>query len=271
MDEWVAVVRDPRFSPLSVEKDRAILQAVADRLGGAQMVEEQRLTTLAKEVFAQTDFFLSMGRMTDTLAFLDEKRREGARVINNPQGVAQCARGRLREVMDCLGMPVPPASGAHGHWVKRGDAAAQRADDVVFVPPDASIQDRADAFARRGVTDVVVEAHIPGDVVKFYGVESTGFFRIFYPTDDGLTKFGLEKVNGPAHHYAFDAEALQQAVENVARFLDVPIYGGDAIITSEGRFFVIDFNDWPSFGRCLNEAADAIASLAGRIMNNKKQ
>ena len=45
---------------------------------------------------------------------------------------------------------------------------------------------------QRGVTDIVVQAHVKGDLVKFYGVEGADFFRCYYPTDDGETKFGDE-------------------------------------------------------------------------------
>ncbi len=260
MGEWVAVIRDPRFSPNAVEKDRAILQAVADRLGGALMLEEQDLLSLTNHDLKGKKW-LSMGRRPETLDFLRMRVGQGTLVINNPEGVARCKRTILRRVMENLAVPVPPKSGTYGHWVKRDDGAAQTAADIVYVPPENSLQAHIDDFLRRGINEMVVEAHIPGDVVKFYGVDSTGFFRIFYPSDDGMSKFGQEKVNGPAGHYVFDIGSLQRKVESVARFLEVPIYGGDAIVTREGRFFVIDFNDWPSFSRCRDEAADAIASL----------
>lgn len=271
MCRGVAVVRDACFSPNSESADRAILQAVAGRLGVTTMVAESRLAALSAEVVSQTDFFLSMGRQTATLDFLRRRASEGALVLNSPDGVARCVRSVLHRLMKTLDVPMPPQTGTYGHWVKRGDAAAQTRDDVVFVPRDRSVQACVDAFARRGVTDVVVMAHVPGDVVKFYGVEGTGFFRCFYPTDDGRTKFGLERVNGPAHHYPFDGGALQRAAEKLSRATDVPIYGGDAIIDEEGRFFLVDFNDWPSFARCRDEAADAIARLVEKRLQGQEK
>ena len=44
-----------------------------------------------------------------------------------------------------------------------------------------------------------------------------------------------------------------------SRVLSLPIYGGDAIITPDGNIHLIDFNDWPSFSSCRDEAAKAIA------------
>ena len=36
--------------------------------------------------------------------------------------------------------------------------------------------------------------------------------------------------------------------------LDVPVYGGDCVVSSSGEIRIIDFNDWPSFARCREEA-----------------
>ena len=41
--------------------------------------------------------------------------------------------------------------------------------------------------------------------------------------------------------------------------MNVPIYGGDCIISSTGEIRIIDFNDWPSFACCREEAGVKIA------------
>lgn len=40
------------------------------------------------------------------------------------------------------------------------------------------------------------------------------------------------------------------------------------MISASGEFFIIDFNDWPSFARCREDAARAIAGLVERINEN---
>ena len=122
----------------------------------------------------------------------------------------------------------------------------------------AELEQAKVAFHSRGIANMVVQAHIEGDLVKFYGVDGTGFFRCFYPTDDGITKFGNEQHNGTAHHYPFNREALEATANRISALADTPVYGGDAIVTAEGAFYIIDFNDWPSFSRCRDEAAKAI-------------
>ena len=163
--------------------------------------------------------------------------------------------------MQQVGTPVPPREGAHGYWLKRGDAAAQSKSDVQFAADRQELDAKIAAFQQRGITSYTVSAHVPGDLVKFYGVAGTGFFRYYYPTDDGQSKFGDEQRNGTAHHYTFSVEALQRDVEILAQAVGISVYGGDAIIREDGTYCVIDFNDWPSFSRCRDEAARAISSL----------
>ena len=38
----------------------------------------------------------------------------------------------------------------------------------------------------------------------------------------------------------------------------------------DGTYAVIDFNDWPSFARCREEAAGAIAARVEDIFNGKR-
>lgn len=257
----IAIRRDDAFSPNNVEKDRAILQSVADRLGaywhvGVPMVDEAAFAARP----ADADIFISMGRLSSALTALECKRHRGSLVVNSPGGVARCRRSLLDMIMRNNGIAMPPREGGHGYWLKRGDGAAQSKDDVVFCPDRESLERARRAFAERGITKVVQSAHMVGDLIKFYGVGGS-MFRCYYPTDDGISKFGDEKVNGTAHHYAYDREALRREVERLARLTGVAVYGGDAIIDGDGRFYIIDFNDWPSFSRCRDEAAEAIARL----------
>jgi hypothetical protein len=108
-----------------------------------------------------------------------------------------------------------------------------------------------------------------GDLVKFYGVRGTGFFKCFYPTDDGENKFDDEKRNGLAHHYNFDIQRLMESAERLAAITGLDVYGGDCIVRSDGSFAIIDFNDWPSFSRCREEAAKAIVLRVERIQLEK--
>ena len=52
---------------------------------------------------------------------------------------------------------------------------------------------------------------------------------------------------------------MKHICQQAADTLDVRIYGGDCIVSPEGDIRIIDFNDWPSFAPCRNEAAPHIA------------
>ena len=97
-------------------------------------------------------------------------------------------------------------------WLKRGDQAAQSQGDVVFAPNREALEQEKEKMQQRGISQYVVSAHVVGDLVKFYGVQGTGFFRYYYPTDDGQFKFSDEARNGEARHYAFSEARLQQCV-----------------------------------------------------------
>ena len=252
----LAVCRDHRYSPNSVDKDFAILKAAAGRLGGElQLVGEN-------DIVADTvcDICLSMAREEKNLHSLSLLEQRGVRVVNSPESVLACRRSNIENVMRELSVPLPPSDGVDGFWIKRGDAAAQSQGDVRYCRDAAELELAKEEFSRRGINDFTVSAHVAGDLVKWYAVEG-GFFRYYYPTDDGNTKFNDEAVNGDACHYRFDAEALRLSVEKVARAIGITVYGGDALVRSDGSFCIIDFNDWPSFSRCKEDAADAIASF----------
>ena len=263
----LAVSRAERFSPHSVERDRAIFQAVIDRLqkhgDEVRLVSEDSLNY--QGTLERPDLILTMARQTETLAWL---KSFGVTCINSPESIERCTRSRLMDMMEHIGIPVPPKEGSDGYWLKRGDAAAQTAEDVVYVSDREQLQTAIQAMCQRGVTDYTVSAHVQGDLVKFYGVGQGDFFRWYYPTDDGQTKFGDEQRNGTACHYPFQVEALQYEVQRLAVAIGVSVYGGDAIIRADGSFCLIDFNDWPSFSRCRDAAADAIASLVNRIQSS---
>ena len=253
----VAIARDKRFSPHSVEKDCAILQAVAEGLQQPVVwTDEAQVQT---EGLPPADLYLTMARSTAVLQQLAEAERAGKRVVNAAESVAQCVRSVLHRALQVHAIPLPPTEGNAGYWLKRGDASAQEQGDVVFCRDKEALTMQQQLFVQRGVTDWVVEAHLPGDLLKFYGVAG-GFFRYFYPSDDGMSKFGDEQHNGLAHHYAFDAAQLQAMVEQVAALTGVEVYGGDVIVAPSGDFFLIDFNDWPSFLRCREAAAKAIVA-----------
>ena len=56
-----------------------------------------------------------------------------------------------------------------------------------------------------------------------------------------------------------EMQIVKDICHRAAEALDVRIYGGDCIVSPEGKIVLIDFNDWPSFAPCRKEAAPHIA------------
>ncbi len=106
-------------------------------------------------------------------------------------------------------------------------------------------------FASRGMPFVVVQDHVPGDLVKFYGVNGAGrpdgWFDWFYHRNQTLSGHPL------------DPARLKQTALAAATALGVEIFGGDAIVGADGSLKVIDLNAWPSFALRRAVAAEAIA------------
>lgn len=262
------IYRAARFSPNSVDKDKKILEAVGDELCN----KGHNVTYVAEENISDeddADVILSMGRLPETIEWLAWKEKEARVTLNSSKGMGNASRSTIERLMRKNDIPAAPLEGDDGYWLKRGDSAAQQKADVVYAK-DGEERERVLAdFKARGISDVVITAHVVGDLVKFYGVRGTGFFKCFYPTDDGENKFDDEKRNGVACHYDFDIQRLMENTERLAAITGLDVYGGDCIVRSDGSFAIIDFNDWPSFSRCREEAAKAIVLRVERIQLEK--
>ncbi|MBR1688613.1 MAG: hypothetical protein IJ710_08830 [Prevotella sp.] len=267
----VAIGRAAQYSPNSVGKDAAILQAVCSRLHDRGYTVLTTVNEDEQGALPEAEVYVSMGRRPQTLRALTERREAGALVLNQPEGVRMCSlRAAQMRHLEATSIPVASMIGTEGYWVKRGDGYAETAADVMFAPDYAVADALRQTMLRRGIRSVDVRAHVSGDLVKFYGVLGTGFFRYYYPGDDGQWKFGDEARNGQPQHYAFDEQQLTDVAERAALSLKTDIYGGDCIIRPDGQPVVIDFNDWPSFSRCRDEAAGAIAALIEQQIKKKK-
>lgn len=257
------IKRAPNHSPNSVERDTAILQAVADCLTanghGVSIASEDNLPT---ELHA--DIILSMGRNRATLQWLAQIEEAGTPVFNSARAMLRINRRSLLQAAQQQGIGVPPFAIFSGDessnckltfpvWWKRDDRSSQERGDVLLIHNAEEWQ----AVMQRGIKEYVVEQHSEGDLVKFYSVSGTPFFHWNYPV---FSKFGNEAANGSAQGFQFDVQKLKQQVDLLAQTVGLTIVGGDAIIMSDGSFRIIDFNDWPSFSSCREEAAKAIAS-----------
>ena len=266
----IGVSRGSQYSPNHVGNDAAIFNLVADELRklGCQVTPYSETEFVEKNI--QGDFIFDMARDAATIKRLKELEDEGALVINSAYGITDCVRKPMTLRLIESGVPHPESmilSTEESYpgtffpcWFKRGDSHAMVKEDVAY----ATNQQEADAimadFRSRGIPEAVVNKHLEGDLVKFYGVQGTDFFYWFYPGDCSHSKFGLEKINGEARGFSFNVDQLKEMSNRAADALNVPVYGGDCVVRSNGEIAIIDFNDWPSFARCRDEAAMSIAA-----------
>jgi hypothetical protein len=243
----LAIQRAECYSPNSVEKDYSILHAVGERLEArGWTVEYVAEESLAGETLPMAKAYLSMARSPKALEMLKRAEAEGRLVMNSTQGVESCTRSRVEKVLQRLSTPmVPPRQGENGYWLKRGDVAGSIDDaDVCYAADRQQLEQLKADFCRRGISDYTVSSHVRGREVKFYGV-GTRFFRCY-------------DAKGGAD---VSVDGLPTAAVALSSTVGVSVFGGDCIVRPDGTFCIIDFNDWPSFARCREEAADAIAAL----------
>ena len=269
------ISRAPIFSPNSVDKDGAIFLAVLQRLEslGHQVRVYQEDDLLGDVV--QEKYIFNMVRSHDAVAKLKELETLGVVTVNSGFGIENCGREPMTVLFSQYGIPQPqsvvcdlekdlalqvPSSMYHiKSWVKRADGCTTQPNDVMFVKEPTVLPSVLDDFRLRGIQKVVISEHLQGDLIKFYGVAGTDFFHWFYPNLSHHSKFGLEEVNGAPIGISFDAGELQTLCGRAASVLGVDVYGGDAVVAADGTISIIDFNDWPSFAPCREDAAKAIA------------
>ncbi|MBI4500022.1 MAG: hypothetical protein HY700_02560, partial [Gemmatimonadetes bacterium] len=190
--------------------------------------------------------------------------RLAGRVVNRPASVLNCHRRSLVEKLVAAGLPFPRTllarTTAEGTaavpvdllttdhdpiWVKRGDVHAERPEDVVVTDRDGLRQALAE-FEGRGIGWAALQVHVPGPILKFYGVADGRFFR-WYPATDGDAVIRVDQVR------------LREVAFAAASALGLEIFGGDVALPSPEQPVIIDVNDWPSFARFRSDAARAIA------------
>lgn len=268
------IMRAGAYSPNHIGNDAAIFNAVADALRrkGCEvevMSEERFLTDTPSQ-----DIIMDMCRERESVLKLQELEEEGRLVINSGFGIENCTRERMTRILMGNSIPCPDSlivntnekviadlkeHGITSCWIKRGDYHSMHKEDVSYCRHPEEAQEVLHEFFYRGIKRAVINRHLQGDLVKFYGVVGQPFFFWFYPFDDHHSKYGYEEINGASRHIPFDEKALREMCNHTAEIFDIKIYGGDCIVDPDGTVRIIDFNDWPSFAPCRKEAAPYIA------------
>lgn len=262
--ELLGVYREKRFSPGKIEDDAAILDMTLDALTGLGCKVARVAPDALCSGTLRPPCVVTMAQSAETLALLAEWQRQGTRVINSSVSIRNCYRKPLTKLLAEAGIKTP-----HGRmvnlrgttaevdfdwprpvWLKRGDVHAMQEGDVVLVSSRDDLLPALEHFQRHDIKDALLQEHIDGEVIKFYGVGQRRYFKAF------LAKTGED--------FTRQVGLLRELAEEAERAVGIEVYGGDAVLTPEHELYLIDLNDWPSFSRCRGEAAESIASY---VMN----
>jgi len=253
------IQREQTFSPAQhAENDRLILELTADVLRrqgcDVDLISEEQVGEVV--IDAPVVFSMCQGpRATRELLDLEQ---QGTLIVNSPRAVQNCYRVALSRLqhrhqgilapMTVISTrpasPVPMEVG-RSYWIKRGDVHATQEGDVVRVDsPTQGLEVLSDLHGR-GVQHAVVQPHLDGTVVKFYGVVGAPFFRHYSERDHKVAPITFRLAH--------------PAIERLVSEMGLTVYGGDAVMAPDGTISVIDINDWPSFAYFRDEAASVIA------------
>jgi glutathione synthase/RimK-type ligase-like ATP-grasp enzyme len=259
----IGIFREELYSPNRVEDDAAILrltaEAVRRRGYDVALIHPHELypDTKPRMAFAMCEGLVS-------LKLLEKWEAMGYTVVNSPTAVRNCYRHRMLRLLNHGMIPFPKTlliqtsesvngqfNLRKGVWVKRGDVHSTQPGDVELIFDRPSLERTLESFRSRWVEQAVLQEHLPGDLIKFYGVLPQQWFRHFYHKP--------EEAKG----FPFSLEQIRRTAETAAVNLGLQVYGGDIVVTEKGHF-LIDINSWPSFAICRQEAAEQIASCLVR-------
>jgi hypothetical protein len=257
------IYREAAHSPGRIEDDRAILDSVGAALAARGFDVELVAADAAIDTHCANLFV--MCERGPILERLRKAEAAGSIIVNSPDAIRNTYRHRMVELFARNHVSAPLSQvvatdgrspcPSRGVWVKRYDFHATESHDVMYAASEEGWRDALQGFARRGIPFVVAQEHVPGDLVKFYGVRNavvpieSNWFEWFYHRDKGLLGHPLEALG------------LRRAAFAAAAALGLEVFGGDAIIQPNGKPVIIDINAWPSYARYRDGAAQAIADL----------
>jgi hypothetical protein len=260
---FLGIYREAEYSPgPHLGNDALILRLVGEALERLGVTVRMMSLAEARPLRHEAAVVFSMTQGPAGLDELDEWKREGVVIVNDPAASRRTYRDQLCPLLGSDGVAFPRSvfvptleAGDLGDcrdifdrgaaWLKRADVHATCPADVVRLDAWEQLEPALESFHRRGLPRAVLQEHREGDEVKFYGVVGGRLFWPYYPREH--------------RGYPFDERALRRLAERAARELEIAVYGGDAIVGPDGALSIIDLNDWPSFAPCRGAAAHAIA------------
>jgi len=244
-DAW-AIYRELAHSPGRETDDALILRAVAEKLEARGFSVAMKSPEDVIDEPSAPPLVLVMCEQLPILETLRRWEERGSLLINKPAAIFETYRHRMIAAFQRENVPMPLSSSPpFPLWVKRADVHATQEGDVQYAADEAALEKALANFKARGIEDAVLQQHVDGDLIKFYGAGD--WFVRFYHKQQTL------------RGYAFDEARLRAIATHAAAVLGVEVFGGDAIADANGDLWIIDLNAWPSFALFREEASERIA------------
>jgi hypothetical protein len=211
------------------------------------------------------DLSFIMCEEDEIIDLLKQWENQGATVVNSIQSIWNTYRDKMTSLLQSAKVSIPKSdlvsTSPGGYqmngsfkavWIKRGDFHNCQAGDVLLAQNENELKGALSGLHQRGIHHALVQDHVDGDLVKFYGIGSkkagSFWFKWFYHKDQNLKK------------YAFSEPHLKETVCSAAESMGLEVFGGDAVIDCDGNAFLIDINAWPSFALFRDEASKMIGN-----------
>lgn len=258
----LGIFRETTNSPNRENDDALILKAVGEELSalGAEthLIEPSNIPAINPR---RWNAVMAMCENPENISLLSAWK--GPIFVNGIEAITNCYRSRMTDILRETGFGFypptekrriadfpgdPPAFfNGKGCWIKRGDVHNTCSGDVQYVGKWKNAAAVKKDFLARKIKSVVVQEHIPGDLIKFYGVGPGNWFNWFYHRPQEVARF------------KFSGKDLERRASRAASTVGLEIYGGDAIVTPDSEIYVIDINSWPSFARVREVAKKRIS------------
>lgn len=274
-----AVYRSHEHSPNLTDADSRIINAASIKL----QERGYAIHRYTEAQFIETDItepaIINMCRKPRSIEKLCRLEAEDKTVINSGHAIRKCTKRKLWEISTANNIETPatvivgstdttlPFSGTFRPcWLKLPDESVTDKDDIIYAGTPAEYREALTRYHSRAITEVLVCEHLEGDLLKFYAVSGDRYLYTLYPKQSGYSKFGYEANNSDVKFYPYKTERLKEICSIMSRETGITVFGGDCIITPDGKINIIDLNDWPSFSPCAEEASEAIAAAVAETI-----
>lgn len=271
--------RSPAYSPNHIGNDAAIFNAVIEQLRkrGCEVNVYSEEELCQNPGIVSENIIINMCRSPQSIAILRGLEDKGALIINSGYGLENCIRERSARILPGNDIPYPTGlivntdegvrdalkrAGINQCWIKRGDSHSEHKEDVTYVRHPEEAQEILQEYFLRGIKRAVISRHIEGELIKFYGIADGSFFHWFFHSDKNPSAAQRAAIEA----LETDDTPIRNLCNRAAGAAGVDIYGGDIILDKEGKLWLIDLSDWPTFAPCREKASTEIARyLLGRI------